>query len=251
MEKITSVSNNLVKDTAKLIQKKYRDITSKFLLEGFKSLYEASHSGIEIEYVFVNEKKISEYSFLKKDIIIPTNDVVLKKISTTDTAPDCVGVALQKRFKFSDIKNDSKVLLLENIKDAGNLGTILRTASALGVELIVLYGDCVDLYNPKVVRSSVGSLWKTPIVYCNNISELKQEFANYQKIATLPRSLNYLKNFSANPKFIVMFGSEADGLSQELIQFADTDVKIEMKDNVESLNLAVSCGIVLYKLLIN
>ena len=162
MEKITSVSNVLVKETAKLSQKKYRDETGKFLLEGFKPLSEAFACDIDIEYVFVNENHIEKYDFIKQKLI-STTESVLKKISTTESAPDAVGVAVQKKIDTANISRKKKVLLVENIKDAGNLGTILRTASAFGVELVVLFGDCVDLYNPKVVRSAVGCLWKVPV----------------------------------------------------------------------------------------
>lgn len=248
MEKITSVSNNLVKETLKLQQKKYRGISGKFLLEGFKPVFEAFHCGVEIEYVFVREDKVSEYEFLKDKIVL-TNEIVLKKISTTDSAPDCVGVAKQKIFGISQIQNAQKVLLLQNIKDAGNLGTILRTAAAFGVDALVLFGGCVDLYNPKVVRSAVGCLWKLPVVQISNIEEFKKTFPDHTKIATLPRSNNLLKTFSVEKPFVIMFGSEAEGLSEELIKLCTTDLKIEMKDNVESLNLSISCGIVLYKLL--
>ncbi len=248
MEKITSVSNNLVKETVKLQQKKYREACGKFLLEGFKPVQEAFACGVEIDYVFVREEKVSEYEFLK-DKIIPTNEVVLKKISTTDSAPDCVGVALQKRFDIAPEKTQ-KVLLLENIKDAGNLGTILRTSAAFGADLVVLFGDCVDLYNPKVVRSAVGCLWKLPILQISTLEEFEKTFKNHTKIATLPRSKNLLKSFEIKAPFIVMFGSEADGLSEGLIKLSDKDVKIEMAKNVESLNLSISCGVVLYELLI-
>jgi len=250
VEKITSVSNNLVKETVKLQQKKYREQSGKFLLEGFKPVEEAQMSGLDIEYVFVNENKLDEYKFLGEKII-PTNEIVLKKISTTESAPDCVGVALQKKFSSDLLSNYKKVLLLENIKDAGNLGTILRTSAAFGVELVILYGDCVDLYNPKVVRSAVGCLWKIPVAAVNDLKILERNFRNHARIATLPRSKNLLKNFQAPDAFVVMFGSEADGLSKELIEFSNTDVKIEMRENVESLNLSISCGVVLYKLLIN
>ena len=168
MEKITSVSNNLVKETVKLQQKKYREQSGKFILEGFKPVQEAFECGLSIEYVFVNENNLSEYNFLGEKII-PTTEIVLKKISTTESAPECVGVAKQKKFVNDSLKKYRKVLLLENIKDAGNLGTILRTSAAFGVELVILYGDCVDLYNPKVVRSAVGCLWKLPIVNINNL----------------------------------------------------------------------------------
>ncbi|MBO5434765.1 RNA methyltransferase [bacterium] len=250
MEKITSVSNNLVKETLKLQQKKYREQTGKFLLEGFKPVCEAFECGLNVEYVFVDEKKVALYKFLGEKVIA-TNEVVLKKISTTDSSPECVGVAFQKETVNKSFKNFKKVLLLENIKDAGNLGTILRTSAAFGVELVILYGDCVDLYNPKVVRSAVGCLWKLPIVQIHCIDALEENFKNHMRIATLPRSKNLLSTFEVKEPYLVMFGSEAHGLSDELINFANSDVKIEMNENVESLNLSISCGVVLYKLLIH
>ena len=250
MEKITSLSNSLVKETAKLSQKKYRDVECKILLEGYKPIYEAYLCGLDIEYVFVNESKAAEYKFVKEKLII-ASEAVLKKISTTESIPEAVGVCKRKSFDLNNVGKFQKVVLLEDIKDAGNLGTILRTSCALGADLVVLFGDCVDLYNPKVVRSAVGSLWKIPIIQTTDIEFIKSQFKNHTKIATLPRSKNLLSKFNTGAPFVVMFGSEADGLSEKLIEVCDKDVKIEMKDNVESLNLSISCGIILYKLLIN
>lgn len=249
MEKITSVNNDLVKQTVKLQQKKFREIENKFLLEGFKSISEAHNCGIKIEYVFVQEDKTEIYKFIN-DKIIPTTQAVLKKISTTESAPEAVAVGIQRHYELNDIKNVQRALLLENIKDAGNLGTILRTSAAFGVEMVVLYGNSVDLYNPKVVRSSVGSLWKVPVITVKDFDELKNYFKTFKRIATLPRAGNFLKNFEIEAPYLIMFGSEAEGLSSELIDFATDEVKIEMEKNVESLNLSISCAVVLYKLLI-
>ena len=139
-------------------------------------------------------------------------------------------------------------MLLEEIKDLGNLGTILRTAVAFQAEAIVLYGDSTDIYNPKCVRASVGNLWKMPIFQIKDFNLLEQIFGKFQRIATLPRSKNLLKNFKAELPVLIMFGSEADGLSEELIKFSTNSVKIEMAETVESLNLAVSVSIILYEL---
>lgn len=245
MIEITSVNNELVKETVKLQQKKYRDKENKFLLEGFKSIEEAFNAGIKIEYVFtINEKK---YSFL--DNVILTSEAVLKKISTTDSAPDAVAVGVKRNYSIDCLKDAKKVVLLENIKDLGNLGTILRTSTAFGADAVVLYGkECADLYNPKCVRSSVGNLWKIPVVYIEDFQQFENIFKNYERVATLPRAANYLKDFKVNKPVVVMFGSEADGLSDELIKFSTKEVKIEMASSVESLNLSVSCAVVLYKL---
>ena len=248
MEIITSVNNALVKDTLKYQQKKYRDSDGKFLLEGKKCITEAVQNGIEIDYIFVRTEKTNEYYFFKGRII-QTNDVVLKKISTTDSAPEAVGVANRKMYSKNDFKNLDKVILLENIQDLGNLGTIIRTAAALNVKGIVLYGKCADVYNPKCVRSTVGNLWKIPIINLHSVNEINELFKDYQKVATLPLSKNYLKDFKPKNKALIMFGSEADGLSNELINISTEDLKIEMNEEVESLNLAISCAIVMYKIM--
>ena len=157
---ITSVNNDLVKETVKLQQKKYR--IEKFLLEGYKAIEEAYNAGLRFDYAFVLKEKTDNYKFLG-DKIIETTEPVLKKISTTDSAPDAVAVAYKKEWDKSELSKAKKVVLLEDIKDLGNLGTILRTSVAFGADAVVLYGESVDLYNPKCVRSSVGNLWKVPV----------------------------------------------------------------------------------------
>ena len=250
MQEITSVNNELVKETVKLQQKKYRDKTDKFLLEGYKCIEEAFHAGLELEYVFVLKEKIEEYLYLGACLISNSNPV-LKKISTTDSAPDAVAVARKKLYSVEDLKNAKKVVLLENIKDLGNLGTVLRSSVAFGADAVVLYGkECADLYNPKCVRSTVGNLWKIPLVYLDDFVVLRELFGNFERIATLPRAKKFLKECKVKAPLLVMFGSEADGLSNELIEFSTKHVKIEMSDRVESLNLSVSCAGVLYELFV-
>src|SRR5574344_472484 len=248
INKITSINNEVVKSTVKLQQKKYRDIEKKFLLEGFKPIEEAVKDGINIEYIFVQKDKSNKYNFEKEKLIL-TNEQVLKKISTTDSAPEAVAVAIQKRFSLNDINSAKKILLLEGIKDLGNLGTILRTAEAFSQDAIILYGETAELYNPKCVRSAVGNLWKIPVVEVKNVKDL-EKFENYEKIATLPKSIDTVnaKDLTASKPYILMFGSEADGLSDELINLSTKKVTIEMNSKVESLNLSMSVGILLYQL---
>ena len=244
---ITSVNNELVKETVKLQQKKYRK--GKFLLEGYKAIKEAFDCGIKLEKIFVNKNKISEYDFAK-DIIIETNEAVLKKLGTTESAPEAIAVGFQKVYDINILKAVKKVLVLENIKDLGNLGTIIRSSVAFGAEAIVLFGESVDIYNPKSVRASVGNLWKIPIIHIKDLDELKEIFADFERIATLPRSKNMLKTFKIKTPSLIMFGSEADGLSDELVNFSTDSVKIEMAQTVESLNLATSVSVILYELFV-
>lgn len=240
--KITSVNNELVKETAKFLQRKYRNESGKFLLEGDKCIEEAIESGLEVVRIF----KLEGYEKFPEGI--ETTEAVLAKVSSTSTPPKAVAVAKKPvREWSSDFK---KVILLENIKDAGNLGTILRTSAAFGVEALILYGDTVDLYNPKCVRSSVGNLWKLPVFEVNDFSELESKFSAYERVATLPKADDtvWLRNFKPADRILVMFGAESTGLSDELKNFATRNVTIEMKSNVESLNLSISAGVILYEL---
>jgi len=247
--KITSVNNEIVKETAKLLQKKYRD--KYFLLEGEKCINEAINYGLKIERIFVLPELVGKYKNVKADLI-EVNEAVLSKISDTKTNPKVVAVAEQLHEDFSKIKDAKKVILLEGIKDAGNLGTIIRTAVGFGADAVVLYGDTIDLYNPKCVRSAVGNLWKIPVFSIDSIDILKEYFGDFDRIATLPNGKNtvMLKDYNKQDKTLVMFGSEADGLSDKLIKYATTNLKIEMSEKVESLNLSVSAAVVMHKLFI-
>lgn len=250
MIEITSVNNDLVKETVKLQQKKYRNEKALFLLEGYKCVSEAVTSGVKLDKVFVLKGKSDEYNFIKSEIIL-TNDAVLKKISTTDSAPDIVAVAYQNKNDIDNLINAKRVVLLENVSDAGNLGTIIRTASAFKIDAIVLYGGTVDIYNPKCVRSTVGNLWKINIVHIDSIQVLEKYFKGFEVVATLPKSNNsvWFNDWQPKDKVLMMFGAESSGLSNDLKKFANLNLTIEMSENVESLNLSVSAGIIMHKML--
>lgn len=244
---ITSVNNDLVKEVVKLQQKKYRDETKKFLLEGYKAIEEAISSKIKLDKIFI--LKGTKHTFNTENVIY-VSEQVLKKISTTNSAPEVVAIGHQRQYNLDILKNAKKVALFENINDLGNLGTILRTSTAVGIDAIILFGDTVDIYNPKCVRASVGNLWKTPVFNIKDFSILEKYFKDFDRIATLPKSNDTvnLKDYQTSEKTLVMFGAESSGLSDNLINFATTKMTIEMKNNVESLNLSISAGIVLYKL---
>ena len=250
MIEITSLTNELVKETVKLKQKKYREETGLFLLEGIKPVEEAINAGVQIIRIFVSDRKILNRLSECGAEIIKTNDAVLKKISTTDTAPQIIAAGCQMKNSEDWIRRAKRIVLFEGIKDAGNLGTILRTAAALGIDGIILYKDTVDVYNPKCVRSSVGNLWKNNILKINDFNKLKNVLSGFTKIGTLPKAENsvYLSDFQFPLRSCVCFGSEAEGLSEELKDFMDTNVTIEMEDFVESLNLSISAGIIMYKM---
>lgn len=238
--KITSVNNDLIKETAKLLRGKYRDETGLFLIEGMKGIEEAVNAKLEIVHIFSAE------GFEDLPQRIEVTEPILAKISDAKTPPKAVAVVKQPKYEWS--KDYKKVILLEGIKDPGNMGTILRSASAFGIDAIILYGDTVDLYNPKCVRSTVGNLWKVPVFKMNDLNK----FNDYERIATLPTGKDSvsLRNYQPAERVLIMFGSEAGGLSEELKNFATKNLTIEMDKNVESLNLSISASIVMYKLFI-
>ncbi|MDD3419331.1 MAG: RNA methyltransferase [Candidatus Gastranaerophilales bacterium] len=247
-ETITSVNNDIIKLAASLEQKKFRDETGLFLLEGKKPLEEAIKAGVEIEKLFLSK----EESYAAKESYIVTESV-MKKISTTQTPPSVAAIAKKQDYTLEQL-NGKTIVLLEDIKDPGNLGTIIRTAAALGAHLIVLTGDCVDLYNPKVIRSATGNIFKVPIVYSNDWEQMRHQFRNHKFIGTIldpdkhPIELNKA-NF--NMPTVIMFGSEANGLSPKAMEYVQEYIKIPLQNEVESLNLAISAGIILYKALVH
>lgn len=236
-----------LKDVVKLHQKKYRQLSGKFILEGYKVIESAYFSGIDIEKVFVLEENEKKYAFLK-DKITSVAQADIERLSTTKSACDAVAVAKMVDFTLGDVQKLNKIALFEDIKDAGNLGTILRSAAAFGIDAIILAGNCVDLYNPKTVRSAVGTLLKIPVIELAEASGLKEYFPAHTLIATAlnGKSLRDTPHFDRKSKILVMFGSEAEGLSENLLNQADEKITIDMMRGVESLNVAMSATIVFW-----
>ena len=237
------LSNNKIKDIVKLHQKKYRDETGLFIVEGLKSVQELIEAKIEIIDIFA----VKEFALNYKYSIIKEN--IMKKLATTSSPCEILAIAKQKTLG-SEIKKAKKVILLDSISDPGNLGTIIRSAAAFGIEAIILFGDCVDLYSSKVIRSTAGNFFKVPIIKLKETDEIKNLFPNHKIVATaLSKENNItLKECADIEKYIIMFGSEARGLSSELIKITTKNIKLEMANNVESLNLYIFASIVLYEL---
>lgn len=246
MLEITSVSNEKIKDVVKLQQKKYRNEKGLFLIEGHKPISEANVENIEIINVYTTKKNLEKFDFIKEKIIL-VSEPVMEKISTTDSVCEAVAVAKQQTKTLDAIKNAKRIALIENIKDAGNLGTLIRSASAFAYDAIVLCGEVIDIYNPKVIRSTVGCMFKIPVVKAD-LLDVKKQFSSHNFVATVvnyedvvnPETIDYSK------PFVVMLGSEADGLTNDAIEIANIKTTIPMAKNTESLNLSVAGSIIFY-----
>lgn len=241
---VSAISNNRIKEIVKLHQKKYREETGLFIVEGLKSVQELIETDVETIEIYA----VKNFGLGEKII----DEGQMKKISTTTSPCEILAVAKQQKNNIEALKNKKKLILLESISDPGNLGTIIRSAAAFGIDGIILFGDCVDLYSSKVIRSSAGNFFKTKIAYAKTIKELKETFPEHKIVATALSEENNIsvKECTDYNNFIVMFGAEATGLKQELLQIANKNLKLKMANNVESLNLSVCASIVMYELFI-
>lgn len=240
MEVINSSSNQKIKKYSKLLQKKYRDIENMFLIEGEHLVEEAYKKNLLIE-VFQTEDYPKKYDVSTTYV---TYDV-LKKLSTSVTPQKIVGVAK----KNENTLKGSKYLLLDDIQDPGNLGTIIRSAVAFNIDTIVLSLNTVDCYNDKVIRASQGLIFSINIVredLKNVITKLKNDgILIYGTSVSQGTSVD---NVSNNTPYALIMGNEGRGLTKELEAYCDTMLNIKMRKKCESLNVAVATSILLYEL---
>ena len=250
MNEISSTSNKRIIELTRLHKNKYLEESQLFLVEGEKCFEELIETNIKIIEVFITSSNVNKFKNLDKYNVTLVTEHVLKKLSTTESSPNVVVLAEKKHYTSSDLKNNNVIILLENIKDAGNLGTIIRSAAAFECGGILLLGDTVETYNSKVIRSSAGNFFKIPILKLKSINELKNKFDDYKLIATSLSDTNSISidSIKHSDKNIVMLGSEASGLSQELSLNADYNTKIKHSNNVESLNLSIAASILLYEI---
>ena len=170
---IKTISNNKLKEIVKLHQKKYREETGLFLAEGEKILEELINANADIIDVFaINSFDCSKYK-IEPTII---DEQTMKKISTTSSVCEVLTIAKKQEIKIQDFSKLKKIALLDSISDPGNLGTIIRSAAAFGIDGIILYGNCVDKYSSKVIRSTAGNFFKIPIIEIDNTEYLQKHF---------------------------------------------------------------------------
>ena len=234
----SSINNDFVKEIKKLNEKKYRDITNTFLVEGEHLVLEAIKSNL-VKYVIVCE----DYNF-DYDNKIVVSEKVFKYISNLDNPSGIMAVCNKPESK--DIGN--KIIVLDNIQDPGNLGTIIRSSVAFNFDTIVISKNSVDIYNSKVIRATQGMLFKVNII----VADLK-EFINgisskYKIIGTNVVNGKKIKEFKNVEKFAIIMGNEGQGVSSKVSQLCHENIYIPMSKNCESLNVGVAASIIMYEL---
>lgn len=238
---ITSVNNNKIKDINKLKDKKYRDSSNSFLVEGEHLVIEAYREDLIKELIVLDDS-----DFILDGIpTIKVSSEVMKKLSSMDSYPSVIGVAN----KIKEKELGDSILMLDDIQDPGNLGTIIRSSAAFGIDTIVVSPKTVDIYNIKVLRATQGMLFHINIIVReldSFITKLKQD--NYKIYGTkVDKGIN-IKDISINNKYALVMGNEGKGISDNVSKLCDEYLYIKMNDNVESLNVGVATSILLYEI---
>jgi RNA methyltransferase, TrmH family len=241
-----------IKLYSSLKQKKFRESERKFLIEGKHLVEECLSSLYRIELLIIDEKSFSDKELLTKAAnnnvkIEKTSAQNIKKISDTETPQGIIGIVSMKKSAKPDYKEMNLIIALDGVNDPGNLGTILRTAYWYGADNILLGNGSVDIYNSKVIRSSQGAIFKTNfLTNINLINELDHLSGSGFTVYCLTTHSNKLLNKSnINSRSVFVFGNEANGISEPILKSGYENVKIDSYSNCDSLNLAVSAGIVL------
>lgn len=255
MQVITSKDNEIIKSIRKLKDKKYRDIENKYIIEGIKLIEEAIEEKAKIDTVIICEDCIANktieqklmYEIAKYNCIYVSEKVF--NAVTEVTNPQGILAVVNKENKESDINYDEDVIVvLDGIQDPGNLGTILRTVDSVGLSQIIVSNKTADAYNPKVVRSTMGAIYRVKVIESNNLIKTLMEIKKhkYKILATSLETKESLYDVEFNKKVIVI-GNEANGVSKEILEIADEKIKIPMLGKTESLNASVATGVILYE----
>ena len=254
MQIITSKDNENIKSIKKLKERKYRDLNNEYIIEGIKILKEAIQEKAVIKKIVICEECLANniidekllYEIAKYDCLY-----VSKKIfeGLTDVSkPQGILAVVEKNNKKDINYNEDIIVALDGLQDPGNLGTILRTLDSANLSQVVVSKDTVDAYNPKVVRSTMGAIFRVNIVEAENLKETLKEMKRH-KYKVMCTDLTASKNIyeiDYNKKILVI-GNEANGISKELLDMADEKIIIPMLGKTESLNASVATSIIVYE----
>lgn len=250
---ITAASNSRIKRLVQLNQKaKTRREEDVFVVEGAKMFLEAPLK--KLREVYVSEtflEKCSCRERLEETGYEVVSDQIFGKISDTCTPQGILCVVEQFHYNMKELlqKENPVFLLLENIQDPGNLGTMLRTGEGAGISGVIMSRDTVDLYNPKVIRSTMGSIYRMPFLYAEDFAETIREVQRAGVsvyAAHLKGEASYVRqDYKKGTAFLI--GNEGNGLKEETADLADIYIRIPMEGRVESLNAAVAASVLMYE----
>lgn len=259
MNVISSKDNSLIKNIIKLNKSaKYRREQELFVAEGLRICEDAMLSGVEITNLIITENAFNKYqdkierlSSYSKSVSM-VNNVIFSLLSDTKSPQGvlCVIKTLDKANVFDKIKCNGKILALDNIQDPTNMGTILRTAEAVGIDGIVMSSDCCDVYSPKVVRGSMGAVFRIPYIIVESVSQFLKantDLASYA--AVVDSAAEKVTDIKFSSPCVVAVGNEGNGLKKETILACDKRITVPMAGRAESLNAAVAASILMWEMI--
>lgn len=264
MNTINSKSNEKVKYIKSLNEKKFRQKYNSFYVEGIKVVEEILNSNKAIDILFIAysnellENVNGGKRFLQKLKNIQSNFEVIKLSESVfnyvvDTkSPQGVLIVVKiNKYSIDNIDLNKDIIILDKIQDLGNLGTIIRSADAFNIKNIICIEGTSDIYSPKVVRSTMGSILRENIVYLNldqieGLVKILKKNRYFIYSTTLTDSIS-IEEIKLNEKSVFIFGNEANGVSKEMEKLSDKRIKINMSTNTDSLNVSIAAGIVMYK----
>lgn len=258
---ITSAQNRIIKDIKALSKKKDRVKSGLFIAEGLRFVESAIEAGAHIEYIVYSTSvfRTTEGKILIDELlrhaeinVVEVDEKLMAELSDTQSPQGILAIVHQPKSTWSDlIKDKGLIVILDRIQDPGNLGTILRTSDAAGATGLVLLKGTVDLYNPKVLRSTMGSIFSIPVIegveWDEACSKLKE--SGFVIAATaLENSVEY-DSVDYRGATALVIGNEANGISDAIFTDADFRVKIPIVGSAESLNAGVAASIMVYEVL--
>jgi len=252
-KEITSQNNTKIKWLQKLSQKKYRRQNNQFTVENLKIIYDALKSGYDFQDLFVTkdfmDKHSQEFEYLQKETKIDEycliDEDLNKYYSQLDTPSGITAIYETRSCSLDQAKS---VVYLNGIKDPGNMGTIMRSALAFGVSNIVLDVICVDIYNFKVISAAKDAIFKLNIIEDKEGDWLKENKGILPIYVANSNEGLSLSEVKSDSRFCLVLGSESHGVSQEIVQLADKNIRIDIKGDIESLNVSSAAAILLYGL---
>jgi RNA methyltransferase, TrmH family len=255
---ITSKNNQAVKFVKQLEMRKSRKRENLFIMEGVRALSEVVKNGYPVHSLYYsidipNEEQAQLIEQLMKlsQKTYAVTDEVMAAMSPVQTSQNILAVLPQKKWDTSEVLSKGRYFVsLYQVRDPGNMGTIIRSASAFACGGVILIGDCVDPYNPKVVRSTAGYILTTPIIHFSTLSELFKASEEYEinNLVLTPHAEKTLETTDINGKLNFLLGSESSGFSNEIRDFSNNAFRIPMEASVESINLSVCASIVMYRI---
>ena len=259
MELIVSKSNNNVKFIRSLNEKKYRTKYNAFYLEGVKVTNEILDKNEAIDILFIAYSKsllistnggqalLDRISSLKNVKVLEFEENIFKYMTDTVNTQGILVVMKIPRYSLENEENKN-IILLDKVQDLGNIGTIIRSCNAFGVDTILCTSGTADVYSPKAVRATMGGILNVKIKYLENIEEINLlKKIGYKIVTTSLNTKNSIDSIDYNNKYIFVMGNEANGVSKEIIDISDFVVKIPMSEKIESLNVGVATSIILYE----